>query len=103
MGSADLMPRTLDHWVETLFPIEDDAIRNHIVTDILEGYLRDTARARVLQPDGTYTERGAPILSEAKDHPAYDVQGALLERVISEPEVVFPLSALPKRYRKYLS
>jgi len=98
MGSADLMPRNLDHRVETLFPIEDDAIRAHIVNDILDAYLRDTAKARILNPDGTYTRP-----ADAADPSAYDVQGTLVQRVINEPEVVFPLSALPKKYRKYLT
>ena len=44
MGSADLMPRNLDHRVETLFPVEDDAIRSYIVNDVLEAYLRDNGQ-----------------------------------------------------------
>jgi polyphosphate kinase len=98
MGSADLMTRNLDHRVETLFPIEDEQMRTHILTDVLEAYLRDTAKARILNPDGTYT-RAAP----AADALAYDVQGTLAARAASDPEVVFPLSALPKKYRKYLT
>ena len=31
MGSADLMPRNLDNRVETLFPIEDEAIRSYLI------------------------------------------------------------------------
>ncbi|HMA35149.1 MAG TPA: polyphosphate kinase 1 [Chloroflexia bacterium] len=98
MGSADLMPRNLDHRVETLFPVEDENLRNFIVNDVLELYLRDTVKARILQPDGMYTRATASDLL-----PPYDVQAALVERVTSDPEVVFPLSALPKKYRKYLT
>ncbi|HET7077941.1 MAG TPA: polyphosphate kinase 1, partial [Chloroflexia bacterium] len=98
MGSADLMTRNLDHRVETLFPIEDEQMRATILADVLEAYLRDTAKARVLNPDGSYT-RAAP----AADALAYDVQGTLAARAASDPEVVFPLSALPKKYRKYLT
>ena len=98
MGSADLMTRNLDHRVETLFPIEDEQMRATILADVLEAYLRDTAKARVLNPDGSYT-RAAP----AADAVAYDVQGTLAARAASDPEVVFPLSALPKKYRKYLT
>ncbi len=68
------------------------------MNDILDAYLRDTAKARILNPDGTYTRP-----AEAADASAYDVQGTLVQRVINEPEVIFPLSALPKKYRKYLT
>src|SRR6185369_14768992 len=54
LGSADLMERNLDRRVETLFPIEDPALLRHIRDDLLEAYIRDNVRARVLQPDGRY-------------------------------------------------
>jgi polyphosphate kinase len=98
MGSADLMTRNLDHRVETLFPVEDDAIREYIITDVLEAYLRDNTKARVLQPNGVYT-----LLDRSEETPPYDAQATQLERVNSDPEMMFPLSALPKKYRKYLS
>lgn len=53
-GSADLHPRNLDHRVETLFPIEDAALHADIRETILAAYLRDTARASELGPDGVY-------------------------------------------------
>ncbi len=98
MGSADLMPRNLDNRVETLYPIEDDEMRAHIVTDLLESYLRDTAKARIMQADGSYT-RAAP----AGDGPAFSIQDTLADRAANDPEIAFPLSALPKKYRRYLS
>ncbi len=53
-GSADLMTRNLDRRVEVLFPIEDATLRAHVEHEILGTYLRDTAKARELMPDGTY-------------------------------------------------
>jgi polyphosphate kinase len=53
-GSADLHPRNLDHRVETLFPIMDPALRTHVHEDILAIYLRDTAGASELGPDGIW-------------------------------------------------
>jgi polyphosphate kinase len=53
-GSADLMPRNLDHRVEVLFPVLDVEIRERILRDILLPQLRDTANAWEEQPDGTY-------------------------------------------------
>lgn len=54
VGSADLMPRNIDRRVEVLFPIERNEMRQHILQNILEPYLRDTAKSYALQADGTY-------------------------------------------------
>lgn len=55
LGSADMMQRNLDGRVETLFPIEDPALRAAIFQRILQPFLSDTVNARELHPDGTYT------------------------------------------------
>lgn len=57
MGSADLMPRNLDRRVETLYPVESADMKTHIYDSILQKQLDDTAKARVLQPDGLYLRR----------------------------------------------
>ena len=54
MGSADLMPRNLNDRVEVVFPVDDPDIVRHIRDDILETYLSDNVKARLMQPDGTY-------------------------------------------------
>lgn len=54
MGSADLMQRNLDRRVEVLFPIEDPALREHVVRDILLTLLSDNAQARRLRADGSW-------------------------------------------------
>ncbi|MGH7232326.1 MAG: polyphosphate kinase 1 [Nitrospiraceae bacterium] len=59
LGSADLMPRNLDHRVEILFPVEDPDLRDSIVHDILHRHLQDNVQARRLLPDGRY-ERVTP-------------------------------------------
>ncbi|NOU12083.1 MAG: polyphosphate kinase 1, partial [Nitrospira sp.] len=64
MGSADLMPRNLDHRVEVVFPVEDPQWREVIINDILGMGLRDNVQARRLLPDGTY-ERKQPANGEA--------------------------------------
>jgi polyphosphate kinase len=53
-GSADLMPRNLNQRVEVLFPIEDLDMIRHIYDDILQTYLADNTKARLMLPDGTY-------------------------------------------------
>ena len=54
IGSADLMQRNLDHRVEVIFPIENPNHIRYLRENVLDIYLRDNTRARVMQPDGTY-------------------------------------------------
>jgi polyphosphate kinase len=54
MGSADLMPRNLNRRVEVVFPVEDPRHIQYIREDILETYLRDNVKARLMKSDGTY-------------------------------------------------
>jgi polyphosphate kinase len=54
LGSADLMPRNLDHRVEVLFPILDRGLRAMLRDVALPAYFRDTVNARVLLADGAY-------------------------------------------------
>jgi polyphosphate kinase len=55
IGSADLMERNLDRRVETLTPIRDTEILEHLRDVVLASYLRDTDRAWVLDAAGAYT------------------------------------------------
>ncbi|HEY3312719.1 MAG TPA: polyphosphate kinase 1 [Anaerolineales bacterium] len=54
LGSADLMERNLDHRVEVVFPLEKPEHVRYLRDEVLEKYLHDNLRARVLQPDGKY-------------------------------------------------
>jgi polyphosphate kinase len=54
IGSADLMPRNLDHRVEILVPVAHPRWRETIISDILGVGLRDNVQARRLLADGTY-------------------------------------------------
>ncbi|MFZ6027631.1 MAG: polyphosphate kinase 1 [Chloroflexota bacterium] len=64
LGSADLMPRNIDRRVEVLFPVQDPALIRTIRDEILETYLKDNAKARLMKPDGSY-ERVRPKKGEA--------------------------------------
>ena len=55
LGSADLMPRNLNQRVEILFPVEDKVLVRQIRKNILELYLSDNVKARLMKSDGTYT------------------------------------------------
>jgi polyphosphate kinase len=54
IGSADLMERSLDRRVETLLPIRDAEIREHLRDVVLNTYLQDTERAMALDASGRY-------------------------------------------------
>jgi polyphosphate kinase len=53
-GSADWMPRNLHERVEVGFPIYDPSIQQRIKHEILDAYLADNVKARVLTSDGSY-------------------------------------------------
>lgn len=52
-SSADWMPRNLERRVEILFPVEKEELKEKL-KDILNNQLKDTRKAHVLQPDGSY-------------------------------------------------
>ncbi len=56
IGSADLMERNLDRRVETLNPIRDIEIVEHLRDVVLHAYLQDTERAMVLDSAGHYSK-----------------------------------------------
>lgn len=101
VGSADMMSRNLDHRVEVLFPVEAQAMRDHILHDILEVYLRDNTKASVLQQNGQYRR----LSPGGKDQP-FGAQSYLINRADSDnslaSDLAVAISALPKKYRKHL-
>jgi polyphosphate kinase len=60
VGSADWMPRNLHNRVEVVFPIEDPAVKSHLINDILMRFLEDNTKSWGLLPDATY-ERLVPL------------------------------------------
>jgi len=56
-GSADLMPRNLDHRVEIIFPITDAKLIRRVREEVLARYLCDSKNARVMQSDGSYVRK----------------------------------------------
>jgi polyphosphate kinase len=53
LGSADLMPRNLDHRIEVLVPVEDSVVRNELET-IFRTLHEDNVNAWQLRADGTW-------------------------------------------------
>jgi len=57
IGSADLMPRNIDHRVELLVPIRDQVMLRRLRDELLSLYLSDNVKARHMLPNGTYAKK----------------------------------------------
>ena len=75
IGSADLMPRNLDHRVEVLVPVEGSRTRQEL-NAILDSAFSDTTNAWELSGDGSWRR-----LEPAKGSRAHTHQSALRRRV----------------------
>jgi polyphosphate kinase len=73
-GSADWMPRNLNHRVEVVFPIEAPHTREQIL-QILDMMMRDNTKARFLQTEGGYVRH---LLKNKKD--AFSAQQFFVEK-----------------------
>ena len=56
LSSADWMPRNLDRRVETMFPIEDERLKEEI-KEVLDLILADNVKARIQKENGDYVIR----------------------------------------------
>jgi polyphosphate kinase len=54
LGSADWMPRNLYERVEVIFPLKDSLLRERVRHEILDSYLTDNVKSRILKRDGSY-------------------------------------------------
>jgi polyphosphate kinase len=61
IGSADWMPRNLYERVEVLVPLRDELQRERVRHEILDAYLADNRKARILLKDTTYIRAWQPI------------------------------------------
>jgi polyphosphate kinase len=48
------MPRNFYRRIELAFPVENPALRDQIINEVLPSFLHDRVKARELQPDGKY-------------------------------------------------
>lgn len=91
-ASADWMPRNLDRRVEILFPIEKPNLQEK-VRHILECQLRDTVKAHILQPDGTYEKvdkRGKEIYNSQLGFCNEAVSLAKHKEILADKRVFIP-------------
>jgi polyphosphate kinase len=80
LGSADWMPRNLYERVEVLFPLRDGRLRERIRWEILELYLADNEKSRLLRKDGSYSRvrKAETIPKEPADRATFNVQEFLM-------------------------
>jgi polyphosphate kinase len=109
LSSADWMPRNFIRRVELAFPIEDAALRDRIVDELLATQLLDNVKSRALLPDGRYERvlpgtQGTPpttLRSQERFMTLARRLGALLEQPPVAGQEIFPSTERrPQRRRK---
>jgi polyphosphate kinase len=88
LGSADWMPRNLFERCEVVFPVRDKAARARVHEEILPAYLADTAKARLMQEDGSYVRAN----DGRKPHSGFSAQEFLMRLAEGKVE----LDGIPK-------
>ena len=69
MGSADWMPRNLYERVEVLLPLRDELLRQRVHHEILDAYLADNRKSRILLRDGSYIRPWQPVHGRRNGRP----------------------------------
>src|ERR1700677_691176 len=105
IGSADMMPRNLYERVEVLLPLHDVVLRERVRREILDAYLADNRKARVLLRDATYIRAWQPIHGKRNRKPptgaaAFSAQDFLISVAEGKQAGVVPLPvSRPRRLR----
>ena len=86
LGSADWMPRNLFERCEVVFPVKDKVASARLLEEILPAYLADTAKARLMQEDGSYVRA-----VEAKKSTSFSSQDFMMRLAEGKAD----LSAIP--------
>ena len=98
------MPRNLYERVEVLVPLRDEMLRSRVRHEILDAYLADNRKARILLQDASYIPAWQPIRGTRKRRPptgaaAFSAQEFLMSVAEGKAPLVFPAPELPKRRR----
>ncbi|MBV9343208.1 MAG: polyphosphate kinase 1 [Acidobacteria bacterium] len=78
LSSADWMPRNLYERVEVMFPVKDPMLSGRIRHEILDAYLGDTVKARLLRKDGSYSRAGRLAGKRKPSAPDFSAQDFLV-------------------------
>jgi polyphosphate kinase len=97
LSSADWMPRNLYERVEVMFPVKDPLLCQRIQREILEPYLADTVKARILRRDGEYV-RAWQASGKRKPVPGFNAQEFLVGLAEGKQNLnAIPVEAAPRR------
>jgi polyphosphate kinase len=104
MGSADWMPRNLYERVEVLVPLRDELLRDRVRHEILNSYLADNRKARILLKDKTYIRAWLPVHGERTRRPptgaaAFGAQDFLIGVAEGKAQVSPPEPAQSRKRR----
>jgi polyphosphate kinase len=107
IGSADWMPRNLYERVEVLVPLRDEMLRDRVRHEILDAYLADNRKARILMKDATYIRPWQSLHGARKRKPptgaaAFCAQDFLIGVAEGKSPAVPPLPN-PARRRKLVA
>jgi polyphosphate kinase len=95
LGSADWMPRNFFRRIEIIFPIEEPALRDRIVKQILATQLADNVKASILASDGTYSR--VPVKKDGTQHSS---QAEFMALALGEAKPRRGARIVKKSYRK---
>ena len=104
IGSADWMPRNLFERVEVLVPLRDAMLRGRVRHEILDAYLADNRKARVLLKDATYIPAWQPLHGTRNRRPpigaaAFSAQDFLIGVAEGKSPAVPPIPATKRKSR----
>ncbi|HVN19874.1 MAG TPA: RNA degradosome polyphosphate kinase, partial [Dongiaceae bacterium] len=102
IGSADWMPRNLYERVEVLVPVRDEMLRNRVRHEILDAYLADNRKARILLKDASYIRAWQPMHGKRNRRrpigvAAFSAQDFLMTVAEGKAPAAFPTIESPKR------
>jgi polyphosphate kinase len=104
MGSADWMPRNLYERVEVLVPLRDELLRDRVRHEILDAYLADNRKARILLRDSSYIRAWQSPQGKQKTRPpvgaaAFSAQDFLISLAEGKQVATLPLPAAPRKHK----
>ena len=104
IGSADWMPRNLYERVEVLVPLRDELLRERVRREILDAYLADNRKARILLRDATYIRAWQPVHGKRNRKPptgtaAFSAQDFLISVAEGKQAGLAPAPSAAKKHR----
>jgi polyphosphate kinase len=83
-----------------MFPVKDPMLRDRIRHEILDAYLADTLKARVLRRDGSYVRAWQASGKRKPPVPGFSAQDFLLAVAEGKPALTMPDVPNPRSSRK---